>query len=155
MKKSKRHLLLIDPKVQVPLLCRVTFYWLVSLTLMGLLIAIQIGLGSPNASFGVRMTRMVVSFGPALITSVLLLPLLLFDCVRFSNRFAGPMHRLRREFARLADTGEADRLHFREGDFWKDLADQYNRIAERTSRQQGGGEYPTQEPIANGASTAE
>lgn len=134
MNTSKRNRLLVDPKVQTPLLCRVAFYWVVSLLLMGLLISIQIGLGSRSASFDVKIMRMLVAFGPALITSVMLLPLLLFDCVRYSNRFAGPMLRLRREFAKLAETGQADQLDFREGDFWKDLADQFNRIADRMER---------------------
>ena len=154
MNKSKRNLLLVDAKVQTPLLFRVTFYWLISLALMGLLIAIQVGYGSPSASLGLKLTRVLVAFGPALITSMLLLPLLLFDVVRYSNRFAGPMHRLRREFAKLADTGQAEQLDFREGDFWKELADQFNRIADRMERLEHAQQGSSLESVESGQPSA-
>lgn len=138
MTDSKRLKLFVDPKVQAPLLRRVAFYWIVSLVLMSLLACIQIGMSSPSASFGLKLSRVLMAFGPSLITAVLILPLVLVDCIRYSNRFAGPMHRLMKHAKQLADTGQAEPITFREGDFWYDLADQFNRIGERMKRLENG-----------------
>lgn len=134
MKKTKRIKLFVDRKVQGPLLVRVTCYWLTALVLMGLLSCIQVGLSSSAAPFEVKLTRALLSFGPALITSLIILPLLLLDCIRYSNRFAGPMIRLLGRVRTLAETGKAEPIQFREGDFWFDLAEQFNKVSARMDR---------------------
>lgn len=134
--KTKRIKLFVDRKVQGPLLVRVTFYWLTALLLMALLSCIQVGLSSGAAPFEVKLTRVIMAFGPALITSLLILPLLLLDCIRYSNRFAGPMHRLLGRVRTLAETGKAEPIQFREGDFWFDMAEQFNKVSARVDRLQ-------------------
>ena len=61
--------------------------------------------------------------------SLLLLPGVIFDLVRLSNRFAGPMFRLRRSMHDLAQGKPVDAVHFRHGDFWQEFADDFNTIA--------------------------
>jgi hypothetical protein len=73
-------------------------------------------------------------FGPALVGAVLLMPLVLFDIVRLSNRFAGPLLRLRRSLRALAKGEEVAPLKFREGDFWQDFAKEFNAVAERMNK---------------------
>ena len=131
MKKHKRSKLFVDPKLQIAVICRVTLYWLVSVAVLALLAAVQVVLSSNAVGYEVLVGRVLTAFGPALIASVIVLPLLLFDSVRFSNKFAGPMFRLRTEMQNLAETGQGTPLKFREGDFWYDLANSYNAIAER------------------------
>lgn len=143
--KFKRSRLLVDPKVQNPLLVRVVFYWVLTLMLMAVMAAVQVGFSSPVTPWNVQVSRLLMAFGPALIASVLILPVLLFDCVRYSNRFAGPMYRMRREMQRLAETGEASRLKFRDGDFWDGLADHFNAIADRVEAGKREGQEHTAE----------
>ncbi|MGI9457346.1 MAG: hypothetical protein ACR2NU_12350 [Aeoliella sp.] len=131
MKTHKRKRLMVDPKLQIAVLCRVTMYWLVAVTVLCLMAAVQVVLTDSAVGYELLANRVMIAFGPALIASVIALPLLLFDCVRFTNKFAGPMHRLRREVKQLADTGKAEPMDFRKGDFWYDLAVQFNRLAER------------------------
>ena len=67
----------------------------------------------------------------SIIASVLVMPFVLFDFVRLSNRFAGPMFRLRRCMQDLADGKRVEPIHFRDGDFWQEIADAFNGILAR------------------------
>ncbi len=134
MKKKKRSRYLVDPKVQVPLLVRMVLYGLAYLGAIASLVGLQVVLSNQDVSSSVLAARVAVSFGPALLASVVMLPLVLFDCVRFSNRFCGPMHRLRGQVAKLVDEGNAEKLTFRRDDFWYELAEQFNRLADKMER---------------------
>ena len=59
---------------------------------------------------------------PWLPTAVMLLPLAMYDVVRLSNLFAGPVYRLRKHFAALREDIACAPLLFREEDYWRDLA---------------------------------
>lgn len=129
-KKGTRKHLFVDPKVQGSLINRVVLYWvmcLVTLTLMILCWRIMTG---PARIFYTHFDDMWFQFGPAVIGSILLLPLVIFDIVRMSNRFVGPLIRLRRSLRALARGEEVAPLEFREGDFWQDFAQEFNTVAE-------------------------
>ena len=130
-KKSSRRRFFVDPRLQLALVLRVALYWVVCTVVLALLASVQVLLTGGNLGYGVLIDRVLVSFGPALVASVIVLPMLLFDCVRFSNRFAGPMFRLRDQLKQLADTGHAEPVKFRKGDFWYEMAQEFNRVAER------------------------
>ena len=70
-------------------------------------------------------------YGAALVASLLLLPIVLIDIVRLSNRFAGPLVRLRRSMRALARGEKVQPIHFRGSDFWQEFADEFNAIAAR------------------------
>jgi hypothetical protein len=137
MKDAKRTRLFIDPQVQGRLLCRVVLYWCMAVVVMGTLAGVQVAIEGRHAPFEVVANRTLLAFGPALIAAVIMLPLILFDALRFSNKFAGPMHRLRREVKRLADGDSYSPIDFRKGDFWYDLAQEFNRLADRLERLDG------------------
>jgi nitrogen fixation/metabolism regulation signal transduction histidine kinase len=130
MKTATRWKLWVDRKVQGGLLVRVVLYWLLMEFLMGALAASQVALTSGQAEFAVLLNRVLYAFGPALMSSFILLPLLMFDLLRFSHRFAGPMGRLRREVKKIADGEPTEPIRFRAGDFWYDLANEINRLGD-------------------------
>ena len=70
-------------------------------------------------------------YGYAIAVMVVAIPLVIMDILRLSNRFAGPIFRLRREMAKLAAGENIGPLKFRDGDYWQDLAEELNRIAQR------------------------
>jgi signal transduction histidine kinase len=82
-------------------------------------------------------------YGPALIASILLLPLIVVDIVRMSNRFVGPLVRLRRSMRQLAQGEHVEPITFRDDDFWKEFADEFNAVLARV---QGGDPDTTTEP---------
>lgn len=127
-KKALRKHLFIDPKVQGALVVRVVFYWvacLITITLMLLCWRIVTG---PARMFYAHFDDMWFFHGPALIASFLLLPLVIVDIVRFSNRFTGPMLRLRRSMRELARGEHVDPIEFRDNDFWHDFAEEFNAL---------------------------
>jgi len=145
--------LLIDPKLQGSLICRVLLYWCLSVAIMMVLAGVQVVWRSPNIETGVALSRAVLAFGPALIASMVLLPFVAFDALRFSHRFAGPMHRLRNEARRLADGEQIRPVILRERDYWGDLADEFNRVAEQLNRYRAGDQEV--EPAAESTATVD
>ena len=128
-KKHLRKHLFVDPKVQGALIARVVLYWfvcLIGITLM--LLCWQIITG-PRQPFYLHFSQMWFHYGPALIASLLLLPIVVVDVVRLSNRFVGPLLRLRRSMRELARGQYVEPLEFRGADFWQEVAGEFNAIS--------------------------
>ena len=64
---------------------------------------------------------------PFLLVSFALAPVFILDAVKLSNRFAGPIVRVRRALTQIADGQTPKTIEFRQGDFWKSLAIDLNR----------------------------
>lgn len=152
--KYVRKHLFIDPKVQGALVVRVALYWVVCLITMTLMLLCWRILTGPARIFYTHFDDMWFFYGPAVVASFLLLPLVIVDIVRLSNRFAGPMLRLRRSMRNLARGEHVQPIKFRDGDFWHDFAEEFNTLAARlqqetTPPQPDPDEQP--EPVAAGA----
>jgi hypothetical protein len=66
-----------------------------------------------------------------------MLPIFIVDTIKLSNRFAGPIYRLRLTIRSLAE-GETFRpLRFRDFDFWQGLADDFNMMVDRLTGPKG------------------
>lgn len=130
-KKKLRLRLIVDGPLQGALVCRIVLYWCVTVAAMLVLAGLQVAWADPSTAFPVLLNRAAMAFGPALIAAVVLLPLVLLDAVRFSHRFAGPMTRLRNEAERLANGEKIAPIKFRDGDYWNDLAAEFNRMADQ------------------------
>ncbi len=130
-KKSMRKHLFVDPKVQGALVVRAILYWaacLIAITLMLLCWRIITG---PARMFYTHFDDMWFFYGPAAVASALLMPMVILDILRLSNRFAGPLVRLRRSLRDLARGEKVTPLRFRDGDFWQSIADEFNTVAAR------------------------
>ena len=130
-KKALRKHLFVDPQVQGALVMRVVMYWCVcaiSLTLM--LLCWQIVTG-PARLFYKHFGDLWLHYGPVLVAAMLLLPLVVIDIIRLTNRFAGPLFRLRRSMRALARGESVEPLEFRDSDFWQDFAGEFNAVLAR------------------------
>ena len=135
---EKRRQIFVDSKVQGMLMTRSIAYWffcLLTLTLM--LFCWEVATG-PARPFYDHLSALWRHYAPAAFASLLLLPIVLIDSVRMSNRFAGPMVRLRRGLSHLADGRRVEPIRLREGDAWQSLADEFNRLADRVQAAQQG-----------------
>jgi hypothetical protein len=131
MPKFKRKQLFVDPKVQGALVLRLLGYWLVTMiTAVSMIVCWRIVTGPPRFFF-THFADMLFYYGPAIVASFLLLPLMVVDCVRMSNRFVGPLYRLRRCMRDLGKGLPVPPIHFRDGDFWLELADEFNLLSAR------------------------
>jgi hypothetical protein len=75
--------------------------------------------------------------GPAAAASLILLPLVLFDIVRLSNRFAAPVQQVRHGLRRLAAGRPVQPVFLRKDDFWQDLAVSFNQCLDQTTAPTG------------------
>ena len=145
MSNDKKHLrkhLFVDPKVQGALVTRVAVYWVVCLFTMTVMLLCWNMLTGPARMPWTHLDNMWFHYGPALIASLLLVPLVMIDIVRVSNRFAGPLLRLRRLMRDLAAGKPVEPIHFRNNDFWQEIAEEFNAVAARV---QGSSASPTPE----------
>lgn len=126
--KTRRRKLLVDFGVQGHLLRHVLFQWGGFLLATAfILVIIEMLAGNPSGD----LSRVQRQHFPVLLAVAILAPLFVIDLVKFSHRFVGPIVRLRREMKDLADGKLNPPLKFREGDYWKDLAKDFNRISEK------------------------
>ena len=136
MSRMKRKQNYIDNHVQGSLLRRIMSHWLMFFFVAGFaVILLQTLLGDPKLSMAERFSQQVGEFTFFAIVMVAMFPAFMLDTIRFSNRFVGPIARVRRHLRQLAE-GDTERCAFRGNDFWKDLADEFNGVAELVEQQQ-------------------
>ena len=126
--KCQRKHLFVEPKVQGLLVARVVLYWIVCLISITLFLLSWRIVTGPARIFYTHFDDMWFHYGPALIASLLLLPLMIIDVIRFSNRFVGPMLRLQRSMRQLARGEDVEPIEFRDADFWQEFATAFNAL---------------------------
>ena len=138
MSRNKRQSRYVDPKVQGALVRRFLFHWAAfMLTSFALLFVWQLLVsGDPIRGVGTVWNDIWTHNMPVFVTLVVLLPVLVLDTIKLSNRFAGPVVRLREALRDVADGREVEPLSFRQNDFWRDLPEIFNRAVERTGHNQ-------------------
>ncbi|MFW5693226.1 MAG: hypothetical protein ACOCWL_03330 [Thermoguttaceae bacterium] len=129
--KLQRKQLFVDPKVQGALVFRAVLYWTVCLVTMFLMLLCWRIVTGPARPIPAHFDDMWFFYGPAAVASFVLLPLVIVDVVRISNRFAGPLLRLRRSMRALARGEHVEPIEFRDGDFWQDFAEEFNQLVAR------------------------
>lgn len=151
-KGYRRTKIFIDPAVQGALLWRLAAHWLyLGLTVFTCLLLLQVFASGLDHSLAWHLRTLWDQYGVILIVVVCVLPAFAYDSLKLSHRFAGPIVSLRATLHQLAEGQSARRLKFRDGDFWSDLADEVNAIAERLGQQGDHTEVqdePTAEEIA-------
>ncbi len=129
--KITRRQLWVDPDVQGLILRRVVLYWIACLLFVSIPHAIVLSFTDPSRIFFQHVGDVWIQYWPILLTATILLPFVLYDALRFSNRFAGPVYRLRRELKNYIQGESYKDIKFREGDYWPDLADCCNQIVRK------------------------
>lgn len=133
MQKHRRKSEFIDPEVQGALARRISVHWLLFTALATALVLGMKWLADPFTPVSQHLVDAWWSHGPALLVLLCLLPIFVFDAVKLSNRFTGPVLRLRNATRELANGQRPAKIVLRDGDFWKELAEDFNRAAERVS----------------------
>ncbi len=123
-----RQQLLIDRHVQGALMRRTALYSAACGVYFLVILVLTETMSNANTTLGEAFLRCLdeaVYWAPGLI---LLAPLVAYDMLKMTNRFAGPMFRLRREMQRLVEQKSASPLTFREGDHWTELTVIFNQL---------------------------
>ena len=144
--KSKlRKQLFVDPKIQGALVLRVIMYWVFCLMTITLMILCWRIVTGPARLFYTHFGDMWFHYGPALIASLLLLPLVIVDMIRMSNRFVGPLLRMRHSLRALARGEHVEPIRFRKNDFWRELSEEFNTVVDRVQSQTHNAEQEAEE----------
>jgi hypothetical protein len=152
MARRFRRRYLVDAKVQGALALRAVTYWACCVaTITVLLLSWRIIVSGPAHTLKDDLADVWYQFGPVLIVSVLMVPIIIFDCIRLTNRFAGPIYRLRRSLQELGQGKPVQPLKFREGDFWREMADEFNAVAARMQKLSVHSIHPADEDVLAGS----
>jgi len=127
----KRQVVWIDSHVQGALVGRVVLYWFGIVIYFGLSMGILQWMENPELSATQNAIALFDQLWPCFVTLVLLLPLVIFDMVRLSHRFVGPIYRLRNHLRLVAENPKCHPLNFRDDDYWQQLADPINELQNR------------------------
>lgn len=131
---EQRRRYFVDPAVQGALLRQAICYWLWASATFSLFILMYRVFPAWLSGTGQESGRLWYHLAPYLVASAVLFPIVVFSAIRFSNRFAGPMVRIRRTLKQLAQGETPRRLVLRKNDFWSDIAGDINEIAAKQAR---------------------
>ena len=129
--RSLRKSLIADIQVQGALTVRVVIYWMLCLVAIGTLLLLWRMVVRPLSPFDQQLYELWSIYRPAAVVSLLLLPIIVLDMLRLTNRFAGPVFRLRGAMRDLAQDKPVEPIEFRRGDFWRDFARDFEIVAAR------------------------
>lgn len=118
----------VEREVQSSLMRRLCTHWFMFIfaNLIVLLFWTRF-LDTPTEPWAETFTVTWLRVVPFIVVSIALAPVFIWDAIKFSNRFTGPIVRVRRELALIADGHVPKAIEFRNGDFWKSLANDFNR----------------------------
>ncbi|MEE2639886.1 MAG: hypothetical protein VX768_04615 [Planctomycetota bacterium] len=125
---QKRKKIFVDSAVQGTLIRKIGVHWvLFFVVVVGLQVYVT-WMSDPVVGLGELLVATLRNNGLFLAAMLLLLPGFLYDSVKLSHRFAGPMVRLKAAMEESARTGELQQIEFRDKDFWLDIAKSYNNM---------------------------
>jgi len=127
MERRRRYF--VDPQVQGALLRQAVYYWFWASATFALIIFVYRVFPALLSGTGQESGRIWYHLSPYMVASAVLFPIVILNAIRFSNRFTGPMVRVRRTLKQLARGETTSMRSFREDDFWSDTADDINEIA--------------------------
>jgi hypothetical protein len=141
----RRSIFLVDREVQGALMLRIIMYWLFCLLSISLMLVCWSVYAGPPRRFADLAADLYYRYGPALSASLILLPIVMMDVLRVSNKFVGPVLRLRKGLREVAEGRPAQPLNFRDDDFWREMAGDFNRAAAHVARAAAERPAPTEE----------
>ncbi len=130
--RFRRRKLWVDGRIQGAIVVRLlTYYLACGITATCMLVAWRVAVHGTQGGLQQHLTSLWSQLGPGALSLVLLLPMVLFDSVRLSHRFTGPMVRIRKTLQEAAAGDKVRQLKLRETDHWQDLANDVNKLLER------------------------
>ena len=132
MKPERRLNWFVNKELQESLSRRLLVYWC-GTWLAIFAIPICARLIVSELPFNVLATELVSDLWFPMVMSLLALPIVFWDSIRFSHRIAGPIKRVANDLGRLADGEKVFPVKLRKNDFCHDLADNFNRLRQERS----------------------
>ena len=125
---SLRQRIWIDGRIQGVLVGRIVFYWIATIAFFGVGIAVTQYCDHSEWTFAEHTRNWIGKTGPWIPSAFLLLPLVIYDIVRTSHAFAGPVNRARQQLNKLLQNPNCTPLVLRHDDFLQDLTAPVNSL---------------------------
>ncbi len=133
MSKKPRTKLLIDRDVQMAIVARVIFYWAGCSCFISMPLVIGRFLLEPEVLIIDQIANVFYEHWSIYLVLFVMLPFAIYDALRLSNRFAGPVFQIRKSLVNYNQTGRFTRVAIRKDDFWHDLADEVNKAVDSST----------------------
>ena len=136
--RNRRSKKFIDRKVQGQLVLGVAVHWLLFFVMilcavpMWQIIRVS-GFTKPFPAVFAETWRQMI---PILVFLAAILPIFIWEMIKFSNRFTGPIYRLHKTIRSIRAGEEFEPIHFRKDDFWHELADDFNAMMEQVGEKE-------------------
>ncbi len=131
-KKKKRSRILIDSQVQCALGMRLAMHWSIFLlATIAITATLRIVGNAEQANAADMIVFALREQWVAIVVILALMPWFIHDALGLSNRFAGPIVRLRSAIRELRHDEPTQPMLFRNTDFWSDIAQEFNGLRER------------------------
>jgi hypothetical protein len=128
--------LFVDSSVQGALARRIVVHWITFFLLSMISLAgFEYFLGDPNLTLSGHVNVLWQKYAFFILLMIATVPTFVYDTVKLSSRFVGPIVRLRDSIRKLSKGENVGELKFRENDFWRDLSNDFNVVAQRVGQQ--------------------
>ncbi|MEL6896575.1 MAG: hypothetical protein AAFP90_10765 [Planctomycetota bacterium] len=118
---------MVDPEVQGSILRKIALHWVLLFLANTLALVVWMRLFvTPDGTWGDLLTQCAQRYLPFFVVSLALIPAFVLDTMKMTNRFAGPILRLRNALADVAAGRAIKPLRFRDNDFWQSIATDFN-----------------------------
>jgi hypothetical protein len=136
--KNRRKKLTVDSAVQWALVRRVLWHWVYFLVLTATMLPLWMAVMSWDVgekSFSIRglLVLSCVRVVPVLLFFIGLAPLIVYDVLKLSHGFVGPIYQLHKAMEKVAAGEEIAPLRLRAGDFWQDVIADFNGLAQQVA----------------------
>ena len=121
MAHVKRDPFNVEPTIRSMLVKRIIVYWCACLLFSALPMIIGTSLAEPNRWFVEHLGDLALRFWPVYLTAFGILPFIIRDALRVTNRTMGPLTRLKAELRRARDGGDYRSIQCREDDILREL----------------------------------
>lgn len=129
---SQRKTFMVDRQLQGALGWRIATHWMIFLGLsISVTCSLQVLSSFDHGSLWSRLETSLKGQIGSIAVLLALLPWFVQDLLKFSNRFAAPVVRLQRSIVQLTNKDQAPPLVIRSGDFWQQLATDFNELRAR------------------------
>jgi hypothetical protein len=131
---ARRKRYCVDRKVQSALTRRMVYQWFVFLFVASLALPLfnVMMRGDFSRPLAQTLRDTASDFVILAVTFLCLLPYFVLDTYKQTNRFAGPIYRLRNTMRSLLNGEKTPPLKFRQDDFWHELAEDFNALQAMT-----------------------
>jgi hypothetical protein len=135
MRKNRRRKILVEKSVQGAIVRQAVGHWLMfSTATVALLAALQVLLGGLFTSWAKHWETIWPMALSVYFALLVLLPMFIHDSLKLSHRFTGPIVKMRRVLREVAEGQPIETVRFRKGDYWPELADEFNAAVDALVR---------------------